>query len=121
MTTKMVVIPYDKYLKLLRDNDRNDEKIHKNHKGIIDNSLAENKEKENDILPQSVMKERLESNENNEDPIGAHPNTENKKYSQPIDMLNEEDILDYFPKNYKNKCRLLLSHMQKNCIEWDAK
>ena len=36
------------------------------------------------------------------------------------DVLSEEDVTDYMPKTLKHRCRLLLFHMKKNDIHWDA-
>ena len=97
MSMKMVVIPYEKYKKLT---------------------------KENNPIP-SVDKDNMSTEFMNNNPskqeefLNIDSISDNK--SQSIDMLNEEDILDYIPKTNKNKCKLIMKHMKNNHMNWNSK
>ena len=127
MSMKMVVIPYDRYIKLVKQNDKfpnNDlEETHveseKRMKLIpsTSNQLTENIKTNNPISQNSSC-----SNQPTENIKINKLITENSKdYSSSKDMLDEDDILEYIPKNSKNKTKLIMKHMKKNCMDWDPK
>lgn len=94
-SSKMVVIPYDKYLKLINEN-----KIKSTINNVNDNILTESKGN----LAETYINENIKEGEKISD----------------LDMLTENDILNYMPKSYSHKCKMLLYHMKNNNIMWDS-
>lgn len=88
---KMVVIPYEKYMKLKETYNKS-----------VNNSSVTNVDDEND----SKEEEKRVKLTNNDE--------ENK------DMLTEDDILMYMPKIYKEKSKMILHHMKNNKMYWDS-
>ena len=100
MSLKMVVIPLDKY-----------EKLKKNVHTVVDlpNTL-ENKP------PQDGVKELSEN-----PPIQRNDSNIEKTLSSGDDnLLSKEDIVEYMPKMYQHRCRLILFHMNNNGMRWDS-
>ena len=101
----MVVIPYEKYLQL---------------------KANENKEMNSSIFSKKVDSENEANFINSSDKetqTKIDPDEKQDKVvrnTSDFDILDENDILEYIPKNYKNKCRLLLKHMRLHNLSWDA-
>ena len=105
MLGKMVVIPYEKYLKLLNQNNE-----------ISNNTLENNQISNNTVNTLHEVSSNPLSNDLNI--LESNKKIEIDNISK--DLLNEEEIIDYIPKNYKNKCKLILNHMRKNEMKWDS-
>ena len=115
MPMKMVVIPYEKYMKLLnKENDHGEqtENVNKQngdpaHAGNVKGAISQHTEKR-------IQGEIHDTPLNNKD-------DERNMTMENMDMLDEDDILEYMPKNYKNKCKSLILHMRKNNMSWNEK
>ena len=35
-------------------------------------------------------------------------------------LLSVDDIVEYMPKTYRHRCRLILHHMKQNLLSWDS-
>ena len=67
----------------------------------------------------------LDKNKPNEFDISKVNDIQETEQTNPItnndnNLLNVEDIVEYMPKTYKHRCRLILHHMKQNCITWDS-
>ena len=104
MSMKMVVIPYEKYIKLYNKSKNDEELLDINEKDEQDIKKNETLQNQDIKLNTELIKD--DHVQDNEDI--------NK------DMLQDEDILEYIPKNNKSKCKSLILHMKRNNIKWDS-
>lgn len=93
MTQKMIVIPYEKYNNL------------KSKLEVYEKSTP------TDIIPV------IEDNILKTDSDAVLPTNQNEDEKN---LLTESDIIEYFPKTYHRRCRLLLRHMKDNSMSWDS-
>lgn len=94
MSQKMIVIPYEKYKNLKSKL----EVFEKSIPAISDINL----DVEDTVLTtdsDAVLQTKQNEDEKN--------------------ILTEEDIIEYLPKTYHRRCRLLLRHMRDNSMSWD--
>ena len=90
MSQKMVVIPYERYIKLKQ-------------LSLVDTELK-----------YSTERRDTESSENLNENRDKDENPDNDS------LLSVEDIVDYMPKTYRHRCRLILHHMKQNLLRWDS-
>ena len=114
MPMKMVVIPYEKYMKLLTKSSN--ELSHVPNKDIENEKLETNEGIHENIKLEEETSPNIKSSLMNDKPAESSTNIGHNDG----DMLDEQDILEYIPKKFKNKCKSLLFHMKKNNIKWDS-
>ena len=127
MTNKMIILPYDKYLKLINVKKESDEITNNNnHSDNINLPNLEKIENVSNKEEENIRKSSVESSSLSEDG-STNLLTENKNdtvtslnIDENKDLLTEDDIINYIPKKFRNKCKLMINHMQKHNINWDS-
>lgn len=122
MSSKLVTIPYERYINM-KNLSLNNRKVTKDDEKD-DNALYNSKESKNYEDDDNLYKERTEdesdtvegkkysTNENN-----SQNNSQNEKDNN---ILTNEDVINFLPKNCIKNCKLLLLHMKNNNIGWDT-
>ena len=105
MTSKMIVIPYERYMNLI-DSHKND--IAKEN---VENNELQDSPKNNNVT-QNLENKRVIELEKETDEKNNILNQDN--------MLSDNDISDFIPISYQRRCRLILNHMKKNNMKWDS-
>lgn len=114
-SSKVVVISYDKYKKLINVYNRCNEQVVSET-----NNIQQSYNKDTETNGKEI---HINDNLKVTDDQMNHPQnvTKDEINSQPIiDMLTDEDILNYMPKSYIQKCKIVLHHMKKANIKWDS-
>ena len=102
MSQKVVVLPYERYLTLKQLAFKNSSKVEEE---LVDNFVNSGK----------VGGELVDSLPGNQ--ILTH---EIYDSVEDDNLLSVEDIIEYIPKTYRHRARLILHHMKHNLIKWDS-
>lgn len=112
MTQKMIVIPYEKYKNL------------KSKLETYEQYSPNNERNDRDLIPEVVEPLKEELNTLPDAKQLLHTNTSISSITEQNEddrnQLSEDDIIEYFPKTFHRRCRLLLRHMKGNSMAWDS-
>ena len=124
MANRMVVIPYEKYIKLINiHKEMNIKKINDIPDDDINDDIKVDMNSDIHNMNKDEIKIDTKNENETKDAFSVSKKQENDSIlmsSDVNDMLYEDDIIDHIPKTYRKKCKLLINHMKNYNIKWDS-